>query len=134
MALAARCRPPLGVRTLQGQKVAAVQATLQKLMGDKVKVSPAHEAVEAPASPIRPDLLAAFTEVNAELFPGVPVLITMSVATQDARFLNKAGIWTYGLSGSFRNSSGTHGLNERMRVAGLYEGYAFVGKLVRRMQ
>ncbi len=133
-ALPQRVAVTVNCRILPGQKVADVQATLQTLMGDKVKVSPAHEAVEAPASPIRPDLLAAFTEVNAELFPGVPVLITMSVATQDARFLNKAGIWTYGLSGSFRNASGTHGLNERMRAAALYEGYAFVGKLVRRMQ
>ncbi|WP_282823485.1 M20/M25/M40 family metallo-hydrolase [Pelomonas sp. V22] len=121
-------------RILPGNKVADVQATLQKLMGDRVKVMPAHEAVEAPASPMRPDLLAAFSEVNAELFPGVPVLITMSVATQDARFLNKAGIWTYGMSGSFRNSSGTHGLNERMRAAALYEGQAFLGKLIRKVQ
>lgn len=133
-ALPQRAVVTVNCRILPGSKVAEVQATLQKLMGDKVRVSPAHEAVEAPASPMRPDLLAAFAEVNAELFPGVPVLITMSVATQDARFLNKAGIWTYGMSGSFRNSSGTHGLNERMRAAALYEGQAFLAKLIRKIQ
>ncbi|HEY9108624.1 MAG TPA: M20/M25/M40 family metallo-hydrolase [Roseateles sp.] len=133
-ALPQRVAVTVNCRILPGDKVAAVQATLQKIMGDKVKVMPSHEAVEAPASPMRPDLLAAFTEVNAELFPGVPVLVTMSVATQDARFLNKAGIWTYGMSGAFRDSSGTHGLNERMRAAALYEGQAFMGKLIRKMQ
>ena len=133
-ALPQRVVVTVNCRILPGNKAADVQATLQKLMGDKVKVSPAHEAVEAPASPIRADLLAAFSETNAELFPGVPVLVTMSVATQDARFLNKAGIWTYGMSGAFRNSTGTHGLNERMRAAALYEGQAFMGKLIRKMQ
>lgn len=133
-ALPQRVVVTVNCRILPGNKVADVQATLQKLMGDKVKVSPAHEAVEAPASPIRADLLAAFSETNAELFPGVPVLVTMSVATQDARFLNQAGIWTYGMSGAFRNSTGTHGLNERMRAAALYEGQAFMGKLIRKMQ
>jgi acetylornithine deacetylase/succinyl-diaminopimelate desuccinylase-like protein len=57
----------------------------------------------------------------------------MSAGATDGRFLNNAGIPTYGISGMFRDpdGNGVHGLNERLRVKSLYEGQEFLYRLVR---
>jgi acetylornithine deacetylase/succinyl-diaminopimelate desuccinylase-like protein len=71
--------------------------------------------------------------ITAELWPGVPVIPQMSAGATDGRFLNNAGIPTYGISGMFRDpdGNGVHGLNERLRVKSLYEGQEFLYRLVR---
>jgi acetylornithine deacetylase/succinyl-diaminopimelate desuccinylase-like protein len=73
--------------------------------------------------------------VSAELFPGVPVLPVLLAGATDGRFLDNAGIPTYGVSGMFRDpdGSGVHGLNERIRVKSLYDGQEFLYRLVKRI-
>jgi acetylornithine deacetylase/succinyl-diaminopimelate desuccinylase-like protein len=57
----------------------------------------------------------------------------MAAGATDGRFLNVAGIWTYGVSGLIKeaNGSGIHGLNERLSVKSLYEGQRFLDELTR---
>ena len=56
----------------------------------------------------------------------------MSAGGTDGRFLLNAGIRTYGVSGMVSPVvNGTHGLNERMRVASLYEGQEFLYRLTK---
>jgi acetylornithine deacetylase/succinyl-diaminopimelate desuccinylase-like protein len=52
----------------------------------------------------------------------------MTVGATDGRFLNSAGIPTYGISGLTKdaNGSGMHGLNERLSVQSLYEAQRFL--------
>ena len=72
-------------------------------------------------------------ELSEKMWPGLAVIPTMAAGATDGRFLNTAGIWTYGVSGLFKeaNGSGMHGLNERLRVKSLYEGQAFLYALAK---
>jgi acetylornithine deacetylase/succinyl-diaminopimelate desuccinylase-like protein len=64
--------------------------------------------------------------------PGVPLVPYMGVALYDARFLNNAGIPTYGLSGMFLDENpGFHGLDEHIPVNSLYEGQQFLYRVVK---
>jgi acetylornithine deacetylase/succinyl-diaminopimelate desuccinylase-like protein len=57
----------------------------------------------------------------------------MSTGATDGRFLNAAGIPTYGLSGMFHDAEGSraHGLNERIRVSSLLDGRRFLYEVVK---
>ena len=69
----------------------------------------------------------------ARMWPGVPIIPTMTPGATDGRFLNNAGIPTYGMSGMFSapGESNAHGLNEKIRVRSLYEGRDFLESIVR---
>jgi acetylornithine deacetylase/succinyl-diaminopimelate desuccinylase-like protein len=131
-ALAQRARATVNCRILPGESVAAVHDTLVRVLADdKIKVTPMGEAVLSPPPPLTPALMHAVETISADMWPGVPVIPTMSVATTDGRYLNNAGIWTYGVSGMFAGAegSGIHGLNEHLRVRSLYEGQEFLYRL-----
>jgi acetylornithine deacetylase/succinyl-diaminopimelate desuccinylase-like protein len=89
--------------------------------------------VVAPAPPLNPELINTMQALSQKFWPGVPVIPTMTVGATDARFLNVAGIWTYGVSGLVKEAdgSGIHGLNERLRVKSLYEAQRFLDELTR---
>ena len=131
-ALPQRARATVNCRILPGASVDEVQKTLQQVVAnDKIKITPDHAPVLSPPSPLTDKVVSAVTKVSGEIFPGIPVIPTMLVATTDGRFLNNAGIPTYGVNGIFRDSNGgyIHGLNERMPVSSLFEGQEFLYRL-----
>jgi acetylornithine deacetylase/succinyl-diaminopimelate desuccinylase-like protein len=67
------------------------------------------------------------------LWPGVPIVPVMLPGATDGRFLNNAGIATYGMSGMFSvpGETNAHGLNEKLRVDSLYRGRDFLESIVR---
>jgi acetylornithine deacetylase/succinyl-diaminopimelate desuccinylase-like protein len=72
-------------------------------------------------------------KIADKLWPGVAIVPTMSTGATDGRFLNVAGIPTYGLSGMFHDAEGAHahGLNERIRVSSLLDGRRFLYEVVK---
>ena len=64
----------------------------------------------------------------------MPIVPKMEVGATDGRYLNAAGIPTYGLRVMFDGpeTSGSHGLNEHVRVRSLREGRAFLHEVVKR--
>ena len=135
-ALPQRARAVVNCRILPGESVEEVQKTLVRVMADdKIKVTPMGEAVLSPPPPLNPALIKAAEDITAEMWPGVPVVPTMLVGATDGRFLNNAGIWTYGISGMFGGAegSGAHGLNEHIRVKSLYDGSEFLYRLAKRL-
>jgi acetylornithine deacetylase/succinyl-diaminopimelate desuccinylase-like protein len=72
-------------------------------------------------------------KIADKLWPGVAIVPTMSTGATDGRFLNVAGIPTYGLSGMFHDADGAHahGLNERIRVSSLLDGRRFLYEVVK---
>ena len=58
--------------------------------------------------------------------------IRLSTGATDGRFLNAAGIPTYGVPGRFSDpdGNGVHGLNERKSVEGLYEERDYLFELI----
>jgi acetylornithine deacetylase/succinyl-diaminopimelate desuccinylase-like protein len=135
-ALPQRARATVNCRILPGEPIAEVQATLQRVVADdKIKISRIGDGVDGPMPPMTPVLMKAVEEISNDMWPGVPVIPTMSTGGTDGRFLNNAGIWTYGVSGMFHGpeGSGAHGLNEHIRVKSLYDGQEYLYRLGKRL-
>lgn len=133
-ALPQRARATVNCRILPGESVDEVARTLARVLAnEKIRITPVGEATLSPAPPLSRAMLEPVERISAELWPGVPVIPTLLVATTDSRFLNNAGIPAYGLSGLFRDpdGSGVHGLNERIRVRSLLEGHEFLYRVVK---
>lgn len=134
-ALPQRARATVNCRILPGQSADEVQRTLVKVMADeRIIVRATNEALASPQPPMSPLVIQAVESTAAEFWPGVPVIPTMLVATTDGRFLNNAGIWTYGV-GTFSGvePSGVHGLNEHIRVKSLNDFQEFMYRLGKKL-
>jgi acetylornithine deacetylase/succinyl-diaminopimelate desuccinylase-like protein len=121
-------------RVLPEDPIDYVQSTLQKAVGDaQVSIKIIGEPTKGPASPMRPDVLKAVSEVTNSQWPGVPTVPIMVMGATDGLYLRVAGIPTYGVQGFFfdRGDIRFHGRDERMGVESFYEGQAFLYKLVK---
>jgi len=129
-----RAQAVVNCRVLPGESVDAVQDTLARVLADdQIRITSMGEPVLSPPAPLRDEVLGPVSKVVADLWPGVPLVPSMSAGATDSRFLNSAGIPTYGISGMFNDpaTSGVHGLNERLPVRSLYEGREFLYRLVK---
>jgi acetylornithine deacetylase/succinyl-diaminopimelate desuccinylase-like protein len=121
-------------RVLPDDSIEYVQSTLQRVVGDDpVSVKIIGEPTKGPASPMRPDVLKAVSEVTNALWPGVPAVPIMVMGATDGLYLRVAGIPTYGIQGFFfdRGDIRFHGRDERMGVESFYEGQTFLYRLVK---
>ncbi len=122
-------------RILPGTPVADVQAQIEKVLADDtIKVSPKGEGgVMSPMPPLTESIVEPARKVAEKIWPGVVIVPTMLPGYTDGKYLNPAGIPTYGLSGLFEDAEGNyiHGLNERMRVKSLMEGRRFLYEVVK---
>lgn len=133
-ALPQRARAVVNCRILPGEPVEEVQRTLVRVLGDdRIAVTPLGEATLSPPAPLTREIVGPVEALMAQMWPGVPLVPTLIAGATDGRFLNNAGIPTYGLSGMFRDAdgSGVHGLNERFPVRSLYEGQEFLYRVVK---
>ena len=134
-ALPQRARANVNCRIFPGVAIEDVRQQLAVAVGDaRVSVTTVGEPGFTTVPPVIGDeLLGTVRQVAAGIWPGVPVVPTMSTGATDGRFLNAAGIATYGLSGLFHDAEGprAHGLNERLRVKSLLDGRVFLYETVR---
>ena len=113
-----------------------VLSTLQKVVADEqVSVKQLSDFGKAIASPMRPDVLKAVSEITTRMWPGVPTVPIMVMGATDGRYLRAAGIPTYGIQGFFmdRDDIRFHGRDERLGVESFFEGQAFLYELVKRL-
>ncbi len=85
------------------------------------------ERKSAPPPPVREDVFAPLRQVVAEMWPGMPVVPSMSVGASDSIYTMAAGIPSYGVSGigvDFDDDR-AHGKDERLRVESFYSGVEF---------
>jgi acetylornithine deacetylase/succinyl-diaminopimelate desuccinylase-like protein len=135
-ALPQRAHAVVNCRILPGESLDAVQQTLVRVLDDpKIRIAPIGTAVVAPSPPLNPQLMQAIAAIAADMWPGTTILPTLFVAGSDGRFLNSAGIWTYGVTGMFAGADkgNMHGLDEHLPVQSLYEGQQFLYRLTRKM-
>jgi acetylornithine deacetylase/succinyl-diaminopimelate desuccinylase-like protein len=123
----------INCRIFPGIKPELIQATLQRLVGDKVEVHVSDPGAVSEASPLRADVLAAVTRVVHSLHPGIPIVPTMEMGASDGVFYRRGGLPTYGTSEVFIKSSDdfSHGLNERIPVQSFYDGLEFWYRLMK---
>lgn len=122
-ALPQMAQATVNCRILPGIQPTAVQAELQKAVGAAVEVKPI-DAVDriAPASPLRPDVVAAYRASVAAMFPKAPVIPQMSTGATDGREFRANGIPVYGVDGSWiisPDDERAHGRDERLPVKAL---------------
>ncbi len=133
-ALPQRAQAVVNCRVLPGESVDEVKSTLQRVLGnERITVTPMGDAVLSPPAPLDESILGPVEAIAAEMWPGVPLVPTLSAGATDSRFLSNAGIPAYGISGLFSEaeSSGVHGLDERLPVRSLYEGNEFLQRLIK---
>jgi len=134
-ALPQRARAIVNCRIFPGESMESVQATLANVINDaQVSITPIIEDRPlASPPPLSPKIFGPAEKLAAEMFPGVPMLPTMSTGATDGIFLEAVGIPTYGVPGIFYDADGggIHGLNERIRVKSLYDGRDYLFRLVK---
>lgn len=133
-ALPQLARAVVNCRILPGHDVAEVEAVLADVAGDPAVHVGRLETPSAPAPPaaVDPAFLAVVERLTEAMWPGVPVIPTMSSGATDSRYFRSAGIPAYGVSGLFheRDDVRAHGRDERLGVTAYYEGLEFLGRLV----
>jgi len=117
-ALPQRAQANINCRIFPGVGIAAVEATLGKVIDDAsvaISIKPP-PPVESPASPLRDDVLKAVTATIHERFPGVEVVPDMSSGATDSMHFRNLGVDCYGVSPNFAKPNDTfaHGLNEKL--------------------
>ncbi len=85
--------------------------------------------------PLDPAILGPIEKLAAKYFPGVPVIPTMSTGATDGVYTGGAGIPTYGVPSAWGDpdGNGTHGLNERLNIRGIYTGRDYLFDLVKEL-
>jgi acetylornithine deacetylase/succinyl-diaminopimelate desuccinylase-like protein len=131
-ALPQRARGHVNCRILPDESPESVKGMLEKLVADTgVHVIQEGEARNSPPSPLTPELMGEIERLTSEMFPGVPVIPTMSTGATDGLALRVAGIPTYGVSAFFYGDTNAHGMNEHIPVRAFYEGLEFMYRLVK---
>ncbi|MDX2237864.1 MAG: M20/M25/M40 family metallo-hydrolase [Hyphomonadaceae bacterium] len=134
-ALPQRARATFSCRLLPGHASDAVRAELARVIADPgVSITLANGAQPTPPPPpLTPALMRTVERHGRHFWPDAPLVPIMLPGATDGRFLNAAGVPTYGLSGIFSTPDETnaHGLNEKVRVASVYRGRDFLDAVVR---
>jgi acetylornithine deacetylase/succinyl-diaminopimelate desuccinylase-like protein len=133
-ALPQRAVATLSCRVLQGHTPEEVQAELQRTLGDpQIAVDIVRRRDGSAPPQLTRAIMGPVERARDRLWPGVPIVPMMTPGATDGRYLNNAGIPTYGMSGMFSTPGETnaHGLNEKIRVQSLYEGRDFLEMIVR---
>ncbi len=133
-ALPQTARATVNCRIFPGSDPLDVQRTLESVVRDEaVRISPVQPASPSLPSPLLREVMAPIERITEEMWPGVPVVPTMSTGATDGLYLRNAGIPTYGVSGIFGDvdDARAHGKDERVLVSSFYEGRGFLYRLVK---
>ncbi len=135
-ALPQSARATVNCRIMPGHSPDEVERTLRRTIDDdRITLTPDRSLGDAssPPSPLKPEVLKAARAVTQALWPGVGVVPVMSAGATDAKFLRRAGIPTYGISGIADDVDDirAHGKDERIAATALFEARDFMYRLVR---
>jgi acetylornithine deacetylase/succinyl-diaminopimelate desuccinylase-like protein len=123
-ALPQMARATVNCRILPGTTALKVQTELQTLVGARVDVTPIGTAKPSPASPLRKDVVKAFTDSVHTRHPGALIIPQMSAGATDGLFFRATGMPVYGVDGTWvivPEDERAHGKDERVPVKAFYE-------------
>jgi carboxypeptidase PM20D1 len=122
-ALPQKAEATVNCRIFPGTSSASVEKTLAEVVADPtVKVTRLDDgSIDSPASPLRPDVIAAVTKAVHARFPGLAIVPSQASGATDSMYFRAAGVPSYGVSGLFMKDSDefSHGLNERAPVSAI---------------
>jgi len=142
-ALPQMARATVNCRIFPGEDPEEVRKTLERVVNDTgVKVTMvvdktsdgrAIPVVTVPPSPLIPEVMTAYTETLGTMWPGLPVVPTMSTGASDGKYLRIGGIPTFGIACMFfdMEDDRSHGKDERVEVQDFYDGVEFGYRFVK---
>ncbi|HKY60085.1 MAG TPA: M20/M25/M40 family metallo-hydrolase [Gemmatimonadota bacterium] len=135
-ALPQSARATVNCRILPGESPDEVEATLVSVLADpKIQVRRIREPTASPPSPLTDEVLGTIEELTEEMWPGVPVVPTMSTGATDGLYVRNAGIPVYGVAAIFEDTEDNraHGRDERVAVDRFYEALDFWYRMVKEL-
>jgi acetylornithine deacetylase/succinyl-diaminopimelate desuccinylase-like protein len=115
-------------RIMPGVDPNAVLEELRRVVADTgVHVTRVENESGTPPSPLRPDVVGAYTRAVHALHPGVPIIPEMSTGATDGMYFRGVGIPIYGVNGSWiviPEDIRAHGRDERLPVKALDDNVA----------
>ena len=134
-ALPQRAAADINCRIVPGESIEDTRQALIRIIGDpgvSVTAKTARGPIGKPA-PLDPVVFEPATRLAAEMYPGLPIIPSMSTGASDSIYLSAVGIPSYGAPGILyeADGGGIHGLNEHIRVSSLYKGRDYLYRLVK---
>ncbi|MEO6199437.1 MAG: M20/M25/M40 family metallo-hydrolase [Sphingomicrobium sp.] len=122
-------------RIMPGVEPKVVEAELLAMVGPKVSVTAAGDAGRpTPVSPLRDDVVAAYTKAVHARFPDQPIIPQMSTGATDGLEFRAVGIPVYGVDGQWGVSPDderAHGRDERIPVQSLWDNVRHWESMIR---
>lgn len=135
-ALPQTARATVNCRILPGESPDEVEHTLIEVLDDpEIRVERIREPTASPPSPLTEEVLGTIERLVAEMWPGVPVVPTMSTGATDGLYVRNAGIPVYGVAAVFEevDDQRAHGRDERISVGRFYEALEFWCRMVKEL-
>ncbi|HEV2817256.1 MAG TPA: M20/M25/M40 family metallo-hydrolase [Allosphingosinicella sp.] len=136
-ALPQLARATVNCRMFPGTDPATVLATLRQLgAADHVAVEPVDVARPTDASPLREDVVGAYTAAVRARHPGAAITPDMSTGATDGLYFRARGVPVYGVDGSWAvipADERAHGRDERLPVRAFYNDVDHWTDLIRRL-
>jgi acetylornithine deacetylase/succinyl-diaminopimelate desuccinylase-like protein len=120
-------------RILPVEKPDDIQKMLEGVLADPtIKISRLAEPVLAQQKPMDPNVLKLMKDASQKIWPGVPMIISMSTGATDSIYLLRAGMPVYNTSGLFidEHELRAHGRDERISAKWFDQGTDFMYELV----
>ena len=129
-ALPQRASANINCRIFPGHSKESIAAELAAAINlPEVKISDVtgEDSISAPASPLRPDFIAAAEKAMHLINPGLPIFPSQSSGASDSMWYRALGVPSYGASPVFSKDSEefAHGLNERVRLSNAASGVTY---------
>ena len=144
-ALPQKARANVNCRIFPGEDPQEICNILQNVVGDpKLSVTLVQQKgidgqnipiVAEPPSPLLPEVVSALEQTVATMWPGLPVVPSMSTGATDGHYLRSAGMPTYGIACMFfdMEDDRAHGKDERVGVQDFYDGVAFNYRFIKQL-
>jgi len=135
-ALPQMAQATVNCRIFPGITVEATKAELQATVGDGVEIGMGLKGNPSPPSPLRPDVVKAFTDSVQRRHPGMLIMPQMSAGATDGALLRAVGIPVYGVDGTWivsPDDERAHGKDERVPVKSFNENLDHWHELVSRL-
>jgi acetylornithine deacetylase/succinyl-diaminopimelate desuccinylase-like protein len=123
-ALPQMAKATVNCRILPGVEAAEILSELKEMAGSGVDITPIETARPSPPSPLRPDVVGAYTRTIRKRHPTAEVVPQMSQGATDGLFFRSVGIPVYGVNGAWiviPDDERAHGRDERIPVKSFME-------------
>jgi acetylornithine deacetylase/succinyl-diaminopimelate desuccinylase-like protein len=135
-ALPQTAQATVNCRVLPGQNPDDIEATLREVVGnDDIEVVRVNTPTASDPSPLNDEIIGILEPIVEDMWPGVPIIPTMSTGATDGNYARNAGIPVYGVAAIFDdpNDSRAHGQNERVGIKEFYDAQEFWYRMLKRL-